>query len=138
MPIIGCFPQGGGEAGVTSFAGRTGAVTPQSGDYTAAMVGALSTSGGTMTGVLNIGADTGVYFDSQGKEARLQVSMEDPDYKFELLAGTASIVASGYNESITLSGVTCAAPTSASGIANKQYVDSSISAAIVGAIEGSY
>lgn len=123
--VMDGLPQdiGGGEAGVTSFAGRTGAVTPQSGDYTAAMVGALPTSGGTMTGVLNIGADTGVYFDSQGKEARLQVSMEDPDYKFELLAGTASIVASGYNESITLSGVTCAAPTSASGIANKQYVD---------------
>lgn len=138
--IMDGLPQdiGGGESGVTSFAGRTGAVTPQSGDYTAAMVGALPTSGGTMTGVLHIGADTGVYFDSQGKEARLQVSMEDPDYKFELLAGTASIVASGYNESITLSGVTCAAPTSASGIANKQYVDSSISAAIVGAIEGSY
>lgn len=123
--IMDGLPQdiGGGDAGVTSFAGRTGAVTPQSGDYTAAMVGALPTSGGTMTGVLHIGADTGVYFDSQGKEARLQVSMEDPDYKFELLAGTASIVASGYNESITLSGVTCAAPTSASGIANKQYVD---------------
>ena len=31
---------GGGTAGVASFNGRTGAVTPQSGDYTAAMVGA--------------------------------------------------------------------------------------------------
>lgn len=31
---------GGGASGVTSFNGRTGAVTPQSGDYTAAQVGA--------------------------------------------------------------------------------------------------
>ena len=33
---------GGGSAGVTSFKGRTGAVTPQAGDYTAAMVGAAT------------------------------------------------------------------------------------------------
>jgi hypothetical protein len=31
---------GSGTAGVTSFKGRTGIVTPQSGDYTAEMVGA--------------------------------------------------------------------------------------------------
>lgn len=35
---------GGGTAGVTSFAGRSGVVTPQTGDYTAAMVGALPSS----------------------------------------------------------------------------------------------
>mgnify|MGYP007073675139 FL=1 len=34
-------PGGGGStSGVTSFKGRTGIVTPQAGDYTAAMVGA--------------------------------------------------------------------------------------------------
>lgn len=33
-----------GTGGVTSFKGRTGAVTPQSGDYTAAQVGAVPTS----------------------------------------------------------------------------------------------
>ncbi len=33
---------GGGAAGVSSFNGRTGAVTPKSGDYTAAMVGAAT------------------------------------------------------------------------------------------------
>lgn len=33
---------GGGTAGVSSFKGRTGAVTPQAGDYTAAMVGAVT------------------------------------------------------------------------------------------------
>jgi hypothetical protein len=36
--------------GVASVFGRTGTVTAQSGDYTAAEVGALATSGGTMTG----------------------------------------------------------------------------------------
>lgn len=54
--VMDGLPQdiGGGDAGVTSFAGRTGAVTPQSGDYTAAMVGALPTSGGTMTGAITM------------------------------------------------------------------------------------
>lgn len=35
---------GGGTAGVSSFNGRTGAVTPQAGDYTAADVGAVPTA----------------------------------------------------------------------------------------------
>lgn len=36
-------PEGsGGASGVTSFAGRSGAVTPKSGDYTAALVGAAT------------------------------------------------------------------------------------------------
>lgn len=45
---------GGGTepTGVTSFNGRSGAVTPQSGDYTAAQVGAVPIAGGTMTGAL--------------------------------------------------------------------------------------
>ena len=48
---------GGGVAGVSSFNGRTGAVVPQDGDYTAEQVGALPISGGTMTGALNMGAN---------------------------------------------------------------------------------
>ena len=39
---------GGGVAGVSSFNGRTGAVVPQDGDYTAEQVGAVPLSGGTM------------------------------------------------------------------------------------------
>lgn len=35
-------PESGGAAGVTSFKGRTGAVVPQNGDYTAEMVGAAT------------------------------------------------------------------------------------------------
>lgn len=38
------------ETGVTSFKGRSGAVTPASGDYTAQMVGALPLAGGILTG----------------------------------------------------------------------------------------
>lgn len=48
---------GGGVAGVSSFNGRTGAVTPQVGDYTAEQVGAVSLSGGTMTGNLILNGD---------------------------------------------------------------------------------
>lgn len=39
---------------VTSFNGRTGAVIPTNGDYTAAQVGALSSSGGTISGNLSV------------------------------------------------------------------------------------
>lgn len=46
---------GTGPDGVTSFNGRSGAVTPQSGDYTAEQVGALPISGGTMTGNIDLG-----------------------------------------------------------------------------------
>lgn len=42
MPIYDCTPSGGGSTttGVSSFNGRTGSVVPQTGDYTAAQVGA--------------------------------------------------------------------------------------------------
>lgn len=44
--------------GVKSFDGRTGAVIPQSGDYTATQVGAVPITGGTMTGTLTAAADS--------------------------------------------------------------------------------
>lgn len=53
LSIVG----GGGAVGVASFNGRTGAVTPQVGDYTAEQVGAVSLSGGTMTGNLILNGD---------------------------------------------------------------------------------
>ena len=47
------------DTGVTSFKGRTGAVTPQAGDYSAQQVGALPITGGTLTGDVTI--DPGRY-----------------------------------------------------------------------------
>ena len=54
---------GGGAAGVASFNGRTGAVTPDHGDYTAALVGAVDKAGDTMTGDLDMSGNdvTGVH-----------------------------------------------------------------------------
>lgn len=54
---------GGGEAGVDSFNGRAGAVTPAQGDYTAALVGAVDKAGDTMTGDLDMSGNdvTGVH-----------------------------------------------------------------------------
>lgn len=48
----------GAVAGVVSFNGRNGTVSPQAGDYTAAMVGAVpSTAKGAAGGVASLGAD---------------------------------------------------------------------------------
>ena len=54
---------GGGATGVASFNGRTGAVTPAQGDYTAALVGAVDKAGDTMTGDLDMSGNdvTGVH-----------------------------------------------------------------------------
>lgn len=58
-------------SGVTSFNGRTGAVEPQAGDYTADQVGALPISGGTLTGQLNCGGRLlrGVADPASGQDA---------------------------------------------------------------------
>lgn len=53
-------PQAAPNAGVTSFNGRAGAVTPQTGDYTAEMVGALPIQTGTQGQVLGFTADNTV------------------------------------------------------------------------------
>ena len=61
--------------GVTTFNGRTGAVSPQNGDYNAAMVGALPTQTGTAGQVLGFTANntvgakdpTSLYTGAQGK-----------------------------------------------------------------------
>lgn len=55
--VVRLVAQGGGDTGVQSFNGRTGAVMPQDGDYTAEQVGAVPISGGTMTGALVLSGD---------------------------------------------------------------------------------
>lgn len=54
---------GSGDAGVTSFNGRTGAVEPQAGDYPPALIGAVDKTGDTMTGDLDMSGNdvTGVH-----------------------------------------------------------------------------
>ena len=42
------------QGGVSSFNGRYGAISPQSGDYTAAMTGAVDKTGDTMSGALTV------------------------------------------------------------------------------------
>ena len=57
---------GGGTAGVSSFKGRTGAVTPQSGDYTAEMVGAVSAYGASEILITPDGGQSGYYLGAYG------------------------------------------------------------------------
>ncbi len=49
------------DTGVTSFKGRKGAVAPQAGDYTAAQVGALPISGGTINGNIDVKGELTLY-----------------------------------------------------------------------------
>ena len=57
---------GGGTAGVSSFKGRTGAVVPQSGDYTAEMVGAVPASGASKILITPDGGQSGYYLSAYG------------------------------------------------------------------------
>lgn len=57
---------GGGTAGVSSFKGRTGAVVPQSGDYTAEMVGAVSAHGASEILITPDGGQSGYYLSAHG------------------------------------------------------------------------
>lgn len=57
---------GGGTAGVSSFGGRTGAVVPQSGDYTAEMVGAVPASGASKILITPDGGQSGYYLGAHG------------------------------------------------------------------------
>lgn len=78
------------EGGVTSFNSRTGAITPQAGDYTAEMVGAVSES--------DVGAANGVAeLDSTGKVPTSQLPSMDyiPTSEKGANSGVATLDASG-------------------------------------------
>ena len=78
------------EGGVTSFKGRTGAVTPQTGDYTAEMVGAVSES--------DVGVANGVAeLDSTGKVPASQLPSMDyiPTSEKGANSGVATLDTSG-------------------------------------------
>lgn len=120
--VMDGLPQdiGGGEAGVTSFAGRTGAVTPQSGDYTAAMVGALSTSGGAMTGAITMPESGAALTDGSlevGKDSsgKLVIGLPSP------LTGDVNGLKISPSGDVSLSSLQD--PTNNTDAANKRYVD---------------
>lgn len=120
--VMDGLPQdiGGGEAGVTSFAGRTGAVTPQSGDYTAAMVGALPTSGGTMTGAITMPESGAALTDGSlevGKDSsgNLVIGLSSP------LTGDVNGLKISQSGDVSLSSLQD--PTNNTDAANKRYVD---------------
>lgn len=134
--------------GVTTFNGRTGAVTPSNNDYTADMVGALPISGGTLSGDLSVASGHGVKVlsssgtgveitDSQihlprsgGGGVAMHQNSTDATHPAMLFSGMNA------NESVVLDGI--ATPTSAQNAANKSYVDQTVESAIQSAILDSW
>ena len=137
---------GGGEAGVASFNGRTGAVVPQAGDYTAEQVGALPISGGTMTGDIDMGGnniDNVSYVKATGtyENAGIQFSSNGTIMNFvtgystalELSANNVNVVNHNIrnvagiemSNSGTITGL--GAPTNDEDAATKGYVDNAVS-----------
>ena len=81
---------GGGEAGVTSFNGRSGVVTPEDGDYTAEQVGALPVDGGAMTGNIDMGGN-----DVTGLHAVVAEGSVNSGLLFESNGNIVGVVAGG-------------------------------------------
>jgi len=69
--------------GVLSFNGRTGFVSPTSGDYTPEMVGAVNKSGDTMTGQLTVPA---FFIEAEGGNEGGQMQLEKPESNTDLQA----------------------------------------------------
>lgn len=118
---------GGGDAGVSSFNGRTGAVVPQDGDYTAEQVGAVSLSGGTMTGNLilngdptnNLQAATKQYVDVLGDTVNDILDGTEALPYLPDNGGTLTGALNMGNNKITMG----ATPTETTDVTNKGYVD---------------
>lgn len=118
---------GGGAAGVSSFNGRTGAVVPQDGDYTAEQVGAVSLSGGTMTGNLilnsdptnNLQAATKQYVDVLGDTVNDILDGTEALPYLPDNGGTLTGALNMGNNKITMG----ATPTETTDVPNKGYVD---------------
>lgn len=117
----------GGGAGVSSFNGRTGVVTSQVGDYTAEQVGAVSLSGGTMTGNLilngdptnNLQAATKQYVDVLGDTVNDILDGTEALPYLPDNGGTLTGALNMGNNKITM-GTT---PTETTDVTNKGYVD---------------
>lgn len=134
------------ETGVISFNGRSGAVKPASGDYTASQVGALPTSGGTVSGTLTMGGTIEAMTSTanqttannnialQGKTTHANSCVKLQRSAAEGTAGYAQLVFyNGTGEPTNpcrLTGI--AAPTAGSDATNKTYVDGAVSTAVSG------
>lgn len=118
---------GGGEAGVSSFNGRSGVVVPQADDYTAEQVGALPISGGTMTGNLilngdptnNLQAATKQYVDVLGNTVNDIIGGTETLPYLPDNGGTLTGALNMGNNKITMG----ATPTETTDVTNKGYVD---------------
>lgn len=123
LSVIG----GGGAAGVSSFNGRTGVVVPQEGDYTAEQVGAVSLSGGTMTGNLilngdptnNLQAATKQYVDVLGDTVNDILDGTEALPYLPDNGGTLTGALNMGSNKITMG----ATPTETTDVTNKGYVD---------------
>lgn len=123
LSVIG----GGGAAGVASFNGRTGAVVPQAGDYTSEQVGAVSLSGGTMTGNLilngdptnNLQAATKQYVDVLGDTVNDILDGTEALSYLPDNGGTLTGALNMGSNKITMG----ATPTETTDVTNKGYVD---------------
>lgn len=124
-------PQGpaGEPGGVTSFNGRTGAVSPQEGDYTAGMVGALPAIDGTVS--------TNIRLQGDGKPGE-KINFGEQDYAYISHPSARKIEIRGKNgvnlnadsaSNVTIKGVQ---------IATTADVASAIQAAILDSWEASY
>lgn len=100
-------------SGVTSFNGRTGSVTPQNGDYTAAQVGAVPTTGGTFSGAVTFGGG-------------LKLTSASPqDTNMPYFLGINAFASGGIVRWVAANGV-----PEAIGAATKAYVDAAVEPAI--------
>lgn len=117
---------------VTSFNGREGDVTAQAGDYTAHQVGALSVTGGTMTGtiVVPITSDSVPDFRAAGSYAKTSTiaakfyrieDASDTTKSYPAFRFTVAPTAVPEDESLVLKGIKT--PVKDTDAANKKYVD---------------
>lgn len=114
---------GSGTTGVQSFNGRRGAVTPQTGDYTADMVGALPQSGGAMTGPISQSADGSTLLKSGFNTADC-VRFYHAENAVNMRFDAAGTTYPGNDDEILVKGIKT--PIHNTDAANKRYVDSSI------------
>lgn len=111
------------DTGVTSFKGRTGAVTPQAGDYSAQQVGALPITGGTMEGDVEIPWGKNVSFGLDVPGIGGLAFSPDPDRNIDRAHFGFVDDADRFDEEVVrIGGI--AAPKYSDEAANKKYVDS--------------